>query len=60
VTATINGATRLYAIIGDPIAQVRSPQLYTGLFASAGMNAVAGRDLLAGQAEALMSFLSRA
>lgn len=40
MTATINGATRLYAIIGDPITQVRSPQLYTGLFATAGMNAV--------------------
>jgi shikimate dehydrogenase len=40
VTAMINGATWLYAIIGDPIAQVRSPQLYTEPFASAGMNAV--------------------
>jgi len=40
MTTAINGATRLYAIIGDPIAQVRSPQLYTELFASAGMNAV--------------------
>jgi shikimate dehydrogenase len=40
VTAAINGATRLYAIVGDPIAQVRSPQLYTERFAAAGMNAV--------------------
>ena len=40
MTATINGATRLYAIIGDPIVQVRSPELYTELFAAAGMNAV--------------------
>ena len=38
--AKIDGATRLYAIIGDPIAQVRSPALYTELFADAGMNAV--------------------
>lgn len=36
----VNGATRLYAIIGDPIVQVRSPQVYTELFAAAGMNAV--------------------
>jgi shikimate dehydrogenase len=36
----IDGATRLYAIVGDPIVQVRSPQLYCELFAAAGMNAV--------------------
>lgn len=36
----INGVTRLYAIVGDPIAQVRSPEVYTELFATAGMNAV--------------------
>ena len=34
----ITGATRLYAILGDPIVQVRSPELY--LFATAGMNVV--------------------
>ena len=39
-TVKINGATRLYAILGDPIVQVRSPELYTELFAAAGMNAV--------------------
>ncbi|KLU25242.1 shikimate dehydrogenase [Caballeronia mineralivorans PML1(12)] len=37
---TIDGATRLYAIIGDPVAQVRSPSVYTELFAGAGINAV--------------------
>lgn len=37
---TINGATRLYAIIGDPIAQVRSPEVFTARFAAAGVNAV--------------------
>lgn len=36
----INGATRLYGIVGDPIVQVKSPEQYTELFASAGMNAV--------------------
>ena len=36
----INGATRLYAIIGDPIAQVKSPELFSGRFADAGANAV--------------------
>ena len=38
--AAIDGATRLYAIIGDPIVQVRSPQVYTAMFAEAGLNAV--------------------
>ena len=36
----ITGATRLYAILGDPIAQVKSPTLFTERFAKAGMNAV--------------------
>ena len=36
----INGRTRLYVIIGDPIVQVKSPELYCELFAAAGMNAV--------------------
>jgi shikimate dehydrogenase len=36
----ITGRTRLYAIIGDPIAQVRSPELYTERFASMGVDAV--------------------
>ena len=36
----ITGATRLYAIIGDPIVQVKSPELYCELFAAAGMDAV--------------------
>lgn len=38
--ARITGTTRLYAILGDPIGQVRSPELYTERFATAGMNAV--------------------
>ena len=38
--AAIDGATRLYAIIGDPIVQVRSPAVYTAIFAEAGLNAV--------------------
>lgn len=36
----ITGATRLYAIVGDPIVQVRSPEVFTEQFAAAGMNAV--------------------
>lgn len=36
----VNGATRLYAIVGDPVVQVRSPEVYCERFAQAGMNAV--------------------
>ncbi len=36
----IDGTTRLYAIVGDPIAQVRSPEVFTEGFAAAGINAV--------------------
>ncbi len=36
----ITGRTRLYAIIGDPIAQVRSPEIYTERFAAMGIDAV--------------------
>lgn len=37
---TITGATRLYGIVGDPIVQVRSPEVYTERFAAAGMKAI--------------------
>jgi shikimate dehydrogenase len=36
----ITGATRLYAIIGDPIAQVRSPETFSEAFAATGVDAV--------------------
>jgi shikimate dehydrogenase len=36
----VDGATRLYGIIGDPIAQVGSPRLYTERFRAAGRNAI--------------------
>lgn len=36
----INGSTRLLAIIGDPIAQVRSPGIFNPLIRAAGINAV--------------------
>ncbi|MEK6350183.1 MAG: shikimate dehydrogenase [Burkholderia sp.] len=36
----ISGATRLYAIVGDPIEQVRSPQVYCTEFSRAGVDAV--------------------
>ena len=39
-TARITGTTRLYAIIGDPIAQVRSPEVFTERLAKAGVDAV--------------------
>lgn len=37
---SITGATRLYAIVGDPIVQVRSPQVFTPRFAADGIDAV--------------------
>jgi shikimate dehydrogenase len=37
---TIDGDTRLYGIIGDPIAQVRSPTVYNERFRRLGKNAV--------------------
>ena len=36
----IDGPTRLYGIIGDPIAQVKSPRLYSDVFATNGRDAV--------------------
>ncbi|HEV8502676.1 MAG TPA: ThiF family adenylyltransferase [Casimicrobiaceae bacterium] len=39
-TPRIGGATRLFAIIGDPIAQVRSPAVYSARFAAEGIDAV--------------------
>jgi shikimate dehydrogenase len=36
----VNGATRLYGIVGDPVVQARSPEVYCERFAAAGLNAV--------------------
>lgn len=36
----VDGATRLYGIIGDPIAQVGSPRAFTQRFRAAGRNAI--------------------
>jgi shikimate dehydrogenase len=36
----IDGSTRLYAVIGDPISAVRSPAWFNGLFQHRGVNAV--------------------
>ena len=36
----ITGATRLYAIVGDPIAQAKSPEVFSARFAAAGIDAV--------------------
>lgn len=35
-----SGATRIYPIVGDPIAQVKSPSRLTGAFAAAGHDAI--------------------
>lgn len=37
---TVDGATRLLAIVGDPIAHVKSPLFYNARLAAAGVNAV--------------------
>jgi shikimate dehydrogenase len=37
---TLNGETRLYYIVGDPIAQVKSPPSLTGLLVARGANAL--------------------
>jgi shikimate dehydrogenase len=37
---TIDGATRLFCIVGDPVAQTGSPRVFTGCFEAAGVNAV--------------------
>ena len=39
-TISIKGTTRLYGIIGDPIAQVKSPELFSGRFADDRIDAV--------------------
>ncbi len=36
----ISGSTRLYAVIGDPVAQVRAPKLVNDVFAQSGVDAV--------------------
>ena len=36
----IDGATRLYGIVGHPIAQVKSPEVFSELFAAGAINAV--------------------
>jgi shikimate dehydrogenase len=38
--SSISGKTRLYAIVGDPIVQVRSPEVYCRELANAGIDAV--------------------
>jgi shikimate dehydrogenase len=37
---TITGTTRLYAILGDPLAKARSPERFNALFAQRGIDAV--------------------
>jgi shikimate dehydrogenase len=37
---SVSGDTRLFAIIGDPIAQARSPMLFNQLFAEVGANSI--------------------
>ena len=40
VTDTLNGATRVHFIVGDPIAQVKSPSNVTQAFQARGRNAM--------------------
>lgn len=37
---SLDGATRLYGIVGDPISAVRSPEVFNAMFARSGVNAV--------------------
>ena len=37
---TVNGATRIYAILGDPIAKTRSPEHFNALLAARRIDAV--------------------
>lgn len=37
---TLNGSTRVYYVVGDPIAQVKSPEGMTAAFQAAGLNGV--------------------
>ncbi|STZ76000.1 shikimate dehydrogenase family protein [Bergeriella denitrificans] len=37
---TLNGSTRVYFVVGDPIAQVKSPEGMTAAFQAAGINGV--------------------
>lgn len=39
ITGSITGATRLYAILGDPVAPLRSPALFNAAFARLGRDA---------------------
>lgn len=40
MTCAINGATDVYLILGDPVEQVRAPELFNLIFATLGLNAV--------------------
>jgi shikimate dehydrogenase len=56
MTVTVDGATRLHIIVGDPIAQVRSPAGMTQAFAKLSRNAVVVPIHVS--AENLQSFLA--
>ena len=61
----INGATWLYAIVGNPILQVQSRKVCSELFAAGGMNVVMvsmnvlPEHFATAQSAALMSFFGR-
>ena len=38
--STLNGATDVYLIVGDPVEQVRAPESFNLIFASLGISAV--------------------
>ena len=55
----IGGSTRVFLILGDPIAQVKAPALYNHLFGAHGIDAVlvpaqVGADVLAGFAREVL------
>ena len=58
MTGRITGATRVLGIIGDPIAQVRAPEVWTGLFRLNGVDAVCVPMQV--EASGLASFLEAA
>jgi shikimate dehydrogenase len=40
LTSALNGSTRLFGVLGDPVTQVQAPRLVNALFADLGRNAV--------------------
>lgn len=54
----VTGSTRLYGLVGDPLIAARSPQLFNGLFAEQGVDAICVPFTV--KAEALEAFVAGA